>query len=605
MRSPRAHRALTTVAAALLASVGAAIASPERSDAEPARGPAARVEAPVAGCRATAAGPQNVLRRRGKPRFEEVAFATPDPAAAHYLRIDNGGVSRELRPVTSAVVLLNGLRILGPADFQENPYARGKRARAVRTIERAIGVNTQNLLHFKLGGKLGSGFAFEVFAIDEGPPMLLEIAPPDGATVSEPEVTLSLRVADLLSNVASVTCAGLEANAVAEDFACTVPLLPGANAIEVVATDGCGNASVSDVAITFDPPPVVSIDSPTDGEVLVGGVIVDVSGTVDDSAALVTVNGVTAIGAPSFAATVPVTKGVNILTATARDAAGGEGSDSIEVTVVSGGPAPTLKITSPKPGFVVGGPNGATDVDVKGTVDVASCCSQAPSVTVESSAATVTLRSKRPPDWDFNATVAIQRATAANASVLRAEAIDAFGETDVDSVTGTVDMCIDGGSTGNALTGGAGGQSNRCHSIDGCSTPDFVADDVQDPTEGKLGKKSTAFGRDTRATEKIPFGQPPKDKLPCNLHDVCYQTCGSDKIACDDEMLDDMNAVCLAAYPEANTNCPFSPDLVKCTQWRNEKAKCYRWARTYRAGLRTPQATTRYDDRQAEHCLQP
>lgn len=176
------------------------------------------------------------------------------------------------------------------------------------------------------------------------------------------------------------------------------------------------------------------------------------------------------------------------------------------------------------------------------------------------------------------------------------------------SASGIVDVCVDGGSTGAALAEPA--QSNRCHVIDGCSTPDWVVDDVQDPTAGELGRSSTAFGRDTdtgSTPERFPFGAPARDKLPCNLHDVCYQTCVDDpgdraewKTACDDEMKADMDEVCRKAYPESS--CPFAPNLVKCDRWRAEKSRCYTWARRYRAGLRTPQAQDRFDLRQSEYC---
>ena len=56
--------------------------------------------------------------------------------------------------------------------------------------------------------------------------------------------------------------------------------------------------------------------------------------------------------------------------------------------------------------------------------------------------------------------------------------------------------------------------------------------------------------RTTSKPDPHPHGLAPTDNLPCNHHDVCYQTCGATKVNCDDAMLKDMQAVCGSAYPE-------------------------------------------------------
>ncbi len=588
------------VAIALSALPGPSAAKPPGragGDAGGHHGAPPRVDDPAPGCRANVLGPLTLTRSTGKPRVDAISFSTPDASAPHFLRIDNGGSGGEMRPVSSALVVLGGRRILGPERF--NPF--------VRTLEEAIAVQGDNQLLFRLAGKPGSGFAFEVFAIDEKPPTLLEISPPDGTTVSRPEVTLSIRAQDLLSDVTDVTCAGALATAVDDEFACTTPLQPGANAIEIVATDACGNASSTSHTIVFDPPPVVSIESPENGHVFFRGPVV-VQGTVDDPTAQVSVNGVAATGAPTFTATVPVGKGENTLRAVARDAAGGEGSDSVEITVLTGPFGPTLKISSPGPDFLVGGPDARTNVPVQGRVRVGGPfgAGNAPSVSVNGQTAAV--RQSSSPGlfcssldicwWDFVASIFLRKDD--NPNLIEAIGTDPLGGTDSASVSGRVDICVVGRSTGNALAGGADGQSNRCHDIDGCSTPDFVVPDVQDPAQGRLGRRSTAFGKDTLASEQLPHGVAPRDDLPCNHHDVCYQTCGAKKVPCDADMFDRMTAVCGAAYPE--TSCPFLPDLAKCVEWRREKDRCYAWASRYKSGLATPPALQRFIKRQGEFC---
>lgn len=68
----------------------------------------------------------------------------------------------------------------------------------------------------------------------------------------------------------------------------------------------------------------------------------------------------------------------------------------------------------------------------------------------------------------------------------------------------------------------------RNHEIDGCSTPPIIAIitpglSVQYPVGGHCGFASTAFGQ---PEPPFPHGSSPID-LPCNKHDVCYQTCNS------------------------------------------------------------------------------
>jgi hypothetical protein len=580
-------------------------------NAEPARSP--EPEAPPVGCPVTVAGPTDVVRRNGKPRGAEFVFASPDPEASHHLRIDNGGMYGERRPVTSAVVQLNGRLILGPNRFNGR----------TRAIEEPIDVESENQLLVWLAGKPGSGFTFEVLAIDSQPPEFVEVFPADGSVVSEPQVTLIITLDDPLAGTAFVRCAGIDATPTEGDFACTVPLAVGPNPIEVIATDACENESSEVVTIQFDPPPMVVITSPDDGDVIIHGPVV-VTGTVDDPAASVAVNDVPASGAPVFTATVPVRKGDNTLVAVARDAVGGEGTDSVDITVLAGSTGPTVSITAPEPGFLLGGPRTVpatpTQVDVVGRIraEGGAGAASTPTVIVNGNAATVTL-SNVPSmlcsllgvcNWNFEASLALSKAD--NPHVIEAVGTDRFGQTDADSVTGNIDECIDpvdrdgdgladALADGNAILGTAESQSNLCHSIDGCSAPpELVPGSVQDPAKGTLGR-DTRFGRDTRGVEVVPHGQAPKDDLPCNHHDVCYQTCCAEKLACDNAMFRDMQAVCQKAYPEAT--CPYLPNLAKCNTWRRERDNCYAWARRYRAGLAADKwKDDRFGDRQDEYC---
>lgn len=109
--------------------------------------------------------------------------------------------------------------------------------------------------------------------------------------------------------------------------------------------------------------------------------------------------------------------------------------------------------------------------------------------------------------WDFEAVaVSLPEGDA----TITAIGVDSLGRSDSAQVSGIVEVCVDGGSNGPASVGV--GQSNRCHVIDGCSTSDIVAPDVQDPAAGTLGHSSTAFGKDTDVPpvpERFPHGAHP------------------------------------------------------------------------------------------------
>lgn len=132
-------------------------------------------------------------------------------------------------------------------------------------------------------------------------------------------------------------------------------------------------------------------------------------------------------------------------------------------------------------------------------------------------------------------------------------------------------------------------QNNKWHIIDGCSTPAIIAVitpglSVQDPVGGTNGLAGTAFGQpqpDFPHNSSTP-GEP--IPLPCNYHDVCYQTCGSTQAPCDEAMHSNMIQVCDTAYP--TSSCPYTGlDLVRCPMYWLERADCYLWADAYKLGL--------------------
>lgn len=140
-------------------------------------------------------------------------------------------------------------------------------------------------------------------------------------------------------------------------------------------------------------------------------------------------------------------------------------------------------------------------------------------------------------------------------------------------------------------------QSTRAHIVDGCSVPGWLGG--QNPCEGvKWNDAPTDFGvPQGDAEDNVLQEGEEAAKLPCNQHDICYQTCGSSRSRCDQQMYDDMMGVCDKAYAPAG--CPFQGDPAKkpcpvlnddgcngvCTEWYGERELCAKSAEKYKDGL--------------------
>jgi hypothetical protein len=145
-------------------------------------------------------------------------------------------------------------------------------------------------------------------------------------------------------------------------------------------------------------------------------------------------------------------------------------------------------------------------------------------------------------------------------------------------------------------------QNDLLHNIDGCSLPWYAtmvaapSGMKDDPTAGVLGHGSTAFGKPEGV---LPNGTGPTP-LPCNNHDICYQTCGSVKANCDTGMLNDMLAVCQRAYPE--TTCPLTGfGIFACGQWYEERNNCLLSSGNYKLGLDW-KGQDAFEGRKKEYC---
>jgi hypothetical protein len=151
--------------------------------------------------------------------------------------------------------------------------------------------------------------------------------------------------------------------------------------------------------------------------------------------------------------------------------------------------------------------------------------------------------------------------------------------------------------------------ASRPHDIDGCSIPDYLADplfsgDRNDPVRARFGAEllasnPTAFGKDDGIVPRSRIGN---QYLPCNRHDVCYQTCGSSQANCDQALYEDILAVCNKAFPEP---CPFRFDPLgnlKCEVYLFQKITCESMAVKAYAGVAIG-GKAAHEARQLDYCL--
>jgi hypothetical protein len=181
--------------------------------------------------------------------------------------------------------------------------------------------------------------------LDKTPPSVIVGSPTEGATLFSSQTNVSGTITDSGSGVADSKCNGAPAQVVGGSFGCGVTLALGVNAFSTQATDFAGNSTTTTTHVTLLGKPVVSITSPTNLS-FTSISPVTVRGTVDDTSATVTVNGLPAfVSAGAFSVIVPLNEGSNTLTAVAQNAGGNQGTADVLVTLDT--TPPHVSISSP------------------------------------------------------------------------------------------------------------------------------------------------------------------------------------------------------------------------------------------------------------------
>jgi len=206
-------------------------------------------------------------------------------------------------------------------------------------------------------GNTSAASAAVVVILDTHAPQVSVVSPADGVILNTPEITLKGTVDD---PTAAVTVNGLPArnedgNWTLEGFS----LQEGNNTLLVEARDAAGNKGTAVLTVVLDTvDPVVSVTAPSDG-LYTNLPQVTVTGTVNEPATAVTVNGVPATLNPlvspavgtAFTATVSLVEGANTITIVATDRAGNSGSATLQATLDT--VAPQISVIGPAEGALL------------------------------------------------------------------------------------------------------------------------------------------------------------------------------------------------------------------------------------------------------------
>jgi hypothetical protein len=195
--------------------------------------------------------------------------------------------------------------------------------------------------------------------------ILLAVTSPAPGAYVQPTLTVTGTVASQ-EPLSSLTVNGIAATVSGVDWSAPLTLAEGPATITATAEDALGRRAVASVQVHVDgTAPALAFTSPQNGEVVTGPTIT-VNGTIADASPVtVKVAGLdaTVSGGTFTVAGVPITPGLNTLTATATDAAGNVGTASI---AVAGDVSSAAEVIGPAGGAVVAppGPMGCAAVIV-------------------------------------------------------------------------------------------------------------------------------------------------------------------------------------------------------------------------------------------------
>src|SRR5260221_1461181 len=144
----------------------------------------------------TAFGPKNYTRGTGAPVTVTDTFSVLNPKTQYTLRAFNGGVQNsQAELVSSSVITVNGVQVLGPNNFNQN----------VTEVDVPVALLVSNTLSVQVRGQPGGVLTVEIVGVDNDLPTIKATASPapNAAGWNNTNVTVTFTCSDLTS---AVTC---------------------------------------------------------------------------------------------------------------------------------------------------------------------------------------------------------------------------------------------------------------------------------------------------------------------------------------------------------------------------------------------------------------
>ncbi len=225
----------------------------------------------------TVFGPKNYVRGTGAPVTVTDTFTVFNPSTQFTLKAFNGGLENaQTELVSSSIVTINGVQVLGPSNFNQN----------VSEIDVPVTLQASNTISVQVRGQPGGTLTIQIAGVDNEPPTIKATATPapNAAGWNNTDVIVTFTCNDVISGVAScpppqkVTTEG--ANQITSiqsgAFSCSLTLDPGPNTITAQARDVAGNVATQSESVTFTSGPVITGFTPTSGSI---GTLITVTGT--------------------------------------------------------------------------------------------------------------------------------------------------------------------------------------------------------------------------------------------------------------------------------------------------------------------------------------